>query len=318
MAGVLGRTQVFAGVLALLGSIGVTAGPAGSARAMPASFVAESGGRIVVVSAGTGRIERHLTAAKRGASAVDPALTPDGRTVWFSVRRAGKCAAHLASVPVEGGQERPVPGSGDAGPEQRPAPRPGHDQIAFSRTDCEEASQSLVVGDVDGLEGYGQTGYLPLEWNRDGTRLLADTADGRGVHLLTVNPNGAIVGAEALNPPNHSDECRLQVVGFSSDDNDGYVAVRRCGRPGENARRSLILLDRSGQPRRIVVRLPRGRDFVDRIAFDRRGHSLLYSTIPSELGKGDGQPEVTLWAWRDGKARRVIRSSPYRQPSWLP
>jgi hypothetical protein len=112
------------------------------------------------------------------------------------------------------------------------------------------------------------------------------------------------------------------VVGFSPDDNDGYVAVRRCGASGEDARRSLVLLDKDGGFRKAVVRLPRGQDFVDRLAFDTTGHSLLYSTAPVEAADGAGtqapDADVSLWRWRDGDSRRLSRQSRYRHPSWLP
>lgn len=343
----LGKKHVFVVVLAMVGSIVATGGPAGSAdrdrhrphhrdkerqagkrhqghpagQGMPARFVAEAGGRIVVVSVDGGRVEHHLTdePSGRDGAAGDPALGADGRTVWFS-RGDGRCSAHLASVPVEGGREEKVPGSGEAGAEQRPLPRPGRAQIAFARTDCKEPAESLVVGDLAGLEGYGQSGLLPMEWSRNGRHLLAEAADASDVHRLTVNDNGAIVGDVVLNPTDGATDCRVEVVGFSPDGNDGYVAVRRCGRPGENARRSLVLLDENGKRRTVLVRLPRGVEFVDGIAFDRTGHSLLYSTIPSEVRESGRatDPEVTLWVWRDGESRRVIRNSPYRAPVWLP
>ena len=78
---------------------------------LPAEFVAELHARIVVVSAATGRVVRRLTADQAGGGASDPAVSPDGRTVWFS-RGDGSCAAHLASVPAAGGPERSLPGSG--------------------------------------------------------------------------------------------------------------------------------------------------------------------------------------------------------------
>lgn len=337
----LGRTRIFVVALALLAPLGVAAGPAGSAdrdrgeeRAqgqrrsqpagdMPARFVAETGGRVAVVSVQTGRVEKYLTAGRGpGGGAVDPVVSPDGRRVWFS-RADGDCAAHLASVPVGGGKEEPVPGSGEAGPEERPLPRPGHAQLAFARTNCEEpaeSAESLVVGDLRGLEGYGQTGLVPMAWSSDGKYLLAQTSDGGEVRRLTVNNAGAIVTATVVDPPDQSKECRLEVVGFSPDDNHGYVAVRRCGKAGESAWRSLVLLDKTGGHRKTVVRLARGRDFVDRVVFDRTGHSLLFSTTRSvsEDDGGTAEPEVTLWLWRDGKVQRVVRGSPYRHPSWLP
>jgi dipeptidyl aminopeptidase/acylaminoacyl peptidase len=213
---------------------------------MPARFVAESGGRIVVVAAGTGHAEKYLTADEPGGGAADPAVSPDGRAVWFS-RTDGDCAAHLASVPTGGGREEAVPGSGEAGPEERPLPRPGYAQVAFTRTDCDEPTESLFVTDIKGLEGYGQTGLLPTAWSRNGQRLLARSSDGREVRLLTVNNAGAIVDNTLLAPPDRSKDCRLEVVGFSPDDNGGYVALRRCEEAGEGARRSLVLLNRKGR-----------------------------------------------------------------------
>jgi hypothetical protein len=334
---VLGRTRIFVVALALLGPVVMAGTPAGSAdrnrseeRAqgkrrsrpagdMPARFVTESGGRIAVVAVNTGRVEKYLTGDKAGGGATDPAVSPDGRSVWFS-RADGDCAAHLASVPVAGGKEETVPGSGEAGPEERPLPRPGYAQLAFSRTDCEEPAKSLFVTDIRGLEGYGQTGLLPVAWSRNGQHLLAQSSDGREVRLLTINNAGSIVANTALAPPDRSKDCRLQVVGFSPDDNGGYVAVRRCDEAGEDARRSLVLLNRQGEPRKVLVRLRGGHDFVDRIAFDATGHSLLFSTAPSARN-GDARrfaPEVTLWLWRDGTVKRVIRGSPYRHPAWLP
>lgn len=283
---------------------------------MPARFVAELGGRIVIVSANTGRVERHLTAALPGGGARQPTVSPDGRTVWFS-RRDGTCAAHLASVPVGGGTEEPVPGSGDAGPEGLPLPRPGRAQLAYGRVDCTEPHVALIVGDVEGREGHGQMGLVPMAWNRSGDRLLAATTDAQ-VRLVDVNGSGAIVAIHPL-APTDPEGCRLGVIGFSPDDNDGYLAVRRCG-SGDQARRSLVLLDKGGAHHRTVVRLSRGQKFVDHVTFDATGHSLLYSTAPSEAdgAAAPNDADVSLWLWRDGETRPLARQSRYRHPSWLP
>jgi hypothetical protein len=281
--------------------------------------VAQTGGRIAIVSADTGRVERLLTADQPSGGAEAPTVSPDGRSVWFS-RGDGSCAAHLASVPVTGGDEQTVPGSGDAGPEGMPLPRPGHAQLAYSRSGCEHPGEALVVGDLRGVEGHGQVGLVPLAWSRDGDHLLAAGADGTAVHLLTVNQAGAIVDDEDVAPAEGTAECRLQVVGFSPDDNGGYVAVRRCGPAGGRPQRSLVLLDRDGALRGAVLRLPRGHDFVDRPAFDATGRSVLYTTAPADAGRdagprGDG---LCLWLWRDGEARILARDGRYHHPSWLP
>jgi hypothetical protein len=293
-------------------------GEQGSANGRPAQFVAEHGGRIVVVSAETGRIDRHLTGQLPGGGAEEPALSPDGRTVWFS-RGDGSCAAHLASVPLAGGKEEKLAGSGEAGPEATPLPRPSRPHIAYSRIDCKEPGAALIVGDLAGLEGHGQLGLVPLAWSRDGTLLLATAADSDEARLLEVGESGAIVGNRALELVDTTRDCRLQVLGFSPDDNNGYVALRRCGL-GESARRTLVLLDQDGRYRRTVVRLPRGEDFIDRPAFDRSGHSLLYSSAPAERDDGAAghDAEVSLWLWRDGETRLLARQSGYRHPSWLP
>lgn len=325
--------------LTVIGSVVLAGGPAGSAdrhrgrerssrhprgetdaeRARPVHFVAEIGGRIAVVSADTGRVERHLTADTAGGGAEEPTVDPDGRTVWFS-RGDGPCAAHLASVPLAGGDERKVPDSGEAGPEGAPLPRPGRDQLAFARADCDDPDRALVVGDLGGLEAHGQIGLVPLAWSRDGEHLLARSSDGGQVHLLDIDPSGAIVADRELDAADRSPECQLEVVGFSPDDNNGYVAVRRCGPSGDEGRRSLVLLDKKGGFRRALLRLPRGQDLVDRLAFDATGHSLLYSSAPAEPGDGAGiqEDKVTLWLWRDDGARALARHSRYRHPSWMP
>jgi hypothetical protein len=286
---------------------------------MPARFVAELDGRIVVVSADTGRVERRLTADLPGGGAADPTVTSDGRGVWFS-RSDGTCAAHLAWVPVAGGNEQKLPGSGEVAAEGTPLPRPGHPQLAYTRYDCQDSNEALVVGDVRGVEAHGQIGLQPLDWSRDGGHLLAATPDGNEVHLLAISPAGGIVADDVLNPAEPSGDCRLQIVAFTRDGNGGYVAVRRCGPPGREAHRTLVLLDRDGTFRKAVLRLPRGQDFVDRVAFDDSGHSLLYSTAPAEAGgdTGAASDQITLWVWRDGELRRVARQSGYRHPSWLP
>jgi hypothetical protein len=296
-------------------------GTAEAANGMPARFVAQTGGRIAIVSADTGRVERLLTADQPSGGAEAPTVSPDGRTVWFS-RVDGGCAAHLASVPVAGGDEEKVRGSGEAGPEGMPLPRPGRAQLAYSRSGCEHPGEALVVGDLRGVEGHGQVGLVPLAWSRDGDHLLAATADGAEVHLLTVNQGGAIVDDEDVAPADPTSECQLQVVGFSPDDNHGYVAVRRCGPAGGQPRRSLVLLDRNGALRGAVLRLPRGQDFVDRPALDATGHSLLYTTAPADAGRGSGAgpggDQLALWLWRDGDSRLLARDGRYRHPSWLP
>jgi len=294
-------------------------GEQGTETGRPAQFVAERDGRIVVVSAETGRVERDLAAQLPGGGATDPALSPDGRTVWFS-RGDGACAAHLASVPLDGGKEEKLPGSGEAGPESRPLPRPGRPHIAYARGDCRDSSAAaLIVGDLAGLEGHGQLGLVPLAWSRDGRLLLASIAGSDELRLLEVSDSGAIAGNQPLPVADNSQECHLQVIGFSPDDNNGYVALRRCGQ-GESGRRTLVLLDRDGGYRRTVVRLPRGEDFLDRPAFDPTGHSLLFATASTQADQGStaGNPDVTLRLWRDGETRTLARRSGYRHPSWLP
>ena len=291
---------------------------AGNGQA-PARFVAEFAGRIVVVSAETGRAERYLTDVKPGGGASYPAVSPDGRTVWFS-RSEGACAAHLASAPVIGGKERKLPGSGEAGPETVPLPRPGRGQLAYARLDCDQPSAALIVGDLEGLEGHGQSGLVPLAWSRDGDRLLARTASGDETRLLDVNPAGAIVANRPFEPADTAADCRLAVLGFSPDDNNGYVAIRRCGPSDERGRRSLVLLDQGGNLRRTVLRLSRTQDFTDRPAFDRLGRSLLYATVPvnAEGATATDDRPVSLWLWRAGESRRLERQTRYRHPAWLP
>lgn len=292
--------------------------PAGSADGRPAMFLASLDGGIAVVSTQTGRVDRWLVAEQPDGRAKEPTLSPDGRTVWFS-RGGGACAAHLASVPLSGGNEENLPGSGEAGPEGTPLPRPGRPHIAYSRTDCKEPGTALIVGDMDGLQGRGQLGLVPLAWSRDGNLLLATADDSDEARLLEVSEDGAIVGNHRFAPVDQTAGCRLRAVGFSPDDNNGFLALRRCG-VGESTRATLVLLDQHGTYRKTVVRLPRGEDFIDRPAFDTTGHSLLFSSAPAayEGSTAAGEPEMSLWLWRDGETRVLARQSGYRHPSWLP
>ncbi|HYH52477.1 MAG TPA: hypothetical protein VEG38_23275, partial [Acidimicrobiia bacterium] len=204
--------------------------------------------------------------------------------------------------------------------ESRPLPRPGRAQLAYARRSCDKPGTALIVGDLAGLEGHGQSGLVPVAWNRSGDRLLATTAATNETRLLDVNKAGAIVASRRLQPADTEADCRLEVVGFSPDDNDGYVAFRRCGPRDERGRRSLVLLDRAGNLRRTALRLSRSQDFTDRPAFGPTGHSLLFATVPVDRGEqaAGAKPVATLWLWRDGEARYLDRQSRFRQPVWLP
>jgi hypothetical protein len=176
-----------------------------------------------------------------------------------------------------------------------------------------------VVGDLDGLAGRGRSGLVPLDWSRDGDLLLALTVKDTETRLLEVNRAGGIESSTPLRLKDPVADCRLEVVGFSPDENDGYVALRRCGRSGERARNSLVLLHRDGNLRKTVLRLPRGQDFTDRPAFDAVGHSLLYSTVPADRAdRTKGGPAISLWLWRDGETRRLERRTGLSHPAWLP
>ncbi|HEY4409839.1 MAG TPA: hypothetical protein VGO87_08145 [Acidimicrobiia bacterium] len=286
----------------------------------PAEFVAELNGRIVVVAAANGRIVRRLTPEAPGGGASGPAVGPGGRTVWFS-RGDGSCASHIAFVPAAGGPERSLPGSGEDGPESTPLPRPGHDQLAYARGDCHGATGTLVVGDLQGLRAHGQSGLVPLAWSRDGDHLLARASDHDELHLLDIAGSGAITDDRVLAVTDRAADCRLQVLGFSPDDNGGYVATRHCGPSSGEARRSLVLLGRDARVASTVLRLPRGQDFVGSPVFDPKGHSLLYATAPVEAAgtrNGNGSDDVSLWLWRDGDLSRLARPSHYGDPAWLP
>jgi len=286
---------------------------------MPARFVAELDGQILVVSAETGRVQRRLAAPQSGGGAENPAVTADGRTVWFT-RVDGTCAAHIASVPVAGAAtERKLPGSGEAGAELFPLPRPDRPQVAFTRYHCNDGKVALIVGDVRGVESHGQRGFIPQAWSRDGAHLLAITARGDGLRLLDVNNAGAVVSDQAVNPADPSPGCSLNIVGFSPDDNGGYTALRRCRADGHgDTQPTLVLLDKTGAVRQTVLRLARGEDFGTVLAFDRSGHSLLFSTVPAGGTAADRANPETLWVWRDGTIRLLARQSRYRDAAWVP
>ena len=137
--------------------------------------------------------------------------------------------------------------------------------------------------------------------------MAAMQGGGRGWDMLQMVRRGLVRAEEVVRNPK-------ELLGLLT------AAERRCGPSGDQARRGLVLLDRNGGFRSAVVRLPRGYDFVDRLAFDGTGHSLLFSTAPPQAGgsAGTAADDVTLWLWRDGEVRRLARQSRYRHPSWLP
>ena len=231
--------------------------------------------------------------------------------MWFS-RGDGTCAAHLASVPVAGGKERSCPARARSA-RKIPLPRPGRPE-APSPAATAKTQEALVVGDLRGLEGYGQTGLRPVAWSRDRSSARSGR---RRQHARPRHQQGRRHRGQpgALPGPHRP---RLPAGGRRVQPRQKQRLRRPppLRRPATR-RRSLVLLDKNRGPRKRWSALPRAR--TSPAAFDPTGRSLLYSPSPAIVESGaTGNPPITLWLWRDGESRRVDRQTTYTSPAWLP
>ncbi len=172
--------------------------------APPRQAVAVVNGRLALVSTATGRIERYITEALPGGGASDPTLTPDGTTVYFS-RGDGTCAAHLASVSLDGGPEQIVVASRDNSVNSAPSLSADGRWLTYRHSLCNlqagaPGRDSVVIRDLTTrqerrIELDPEQGVVPQRaLNSDGTRVLTESLGffsvrdvGSGKSLLVVD-----------------------------------------------------------------------------------------------------------------------------------
>lgn len=172
------------------------------------TIVAVTGEADIVVLGLDGEIRRTLVPHGTGADGL--ALSPDGRTVFFS-RFATECASEIAQVSVEGGPVVPI------GPGRAPAVSFDGTRLAYAAdADC-DGQDELVVRELDTGEeqrwpdldpGAGDEG-LPvaltrLSWSPDGRTVAyaVQLEDGVGMQLHDVTKATTVTGnARRLQPP---------------------------------------------------------------------------------------------------------------------
>lgn len=117
------------------------------------------------------------------ASDVQPAISPDGRSVAFASDRAGSWDIWL--MDMNGG--RPVRITDDPAEEVHPSWSPKGDRVVFSALSVRGGQWELWIADADGGSGKKFIGYglFPV-WSPRGDKILYQRARERGSNLFSI------------------------------------------------------------------------------------------------------------------------------------
>ena len=168
--------------------------PAPTAPGEPGAIVAvTTDQRVVAISPSTGEILRTLVPAQPGGGPSQLAMSPDHHTVWFS-RGQSSCAAALATVPLAGGPENKIAGTGSNQADTLPALDPSGRLVAFSRYQCAANAYQVAVAPVTNaaqpvrtMAGVQAAG---LAWSPDSALLAVGSASRDHLQLVSVSKTG--------------------------------------------------------------------------------------------------------------------------------
>jgi hypothetical protein len=296
-----------------------------AAGQVPETFVADLGGRVAVLSTGTGKVVRTLRAPSAGTSEHSVGLSPDRNTVYFSSTGASACdQPGIFRVPFYGGPAvRVVANETAVGPIASSA---DGSRLAYVASACPDSGRNdVVLRDANGALLHRWSGMpagagsLKVSLSPDGGQLAVTVFDGldpAGVRVL--DAAGASVDDGRL-LESSDPGCRLVNAAFQPR-TGRLAAFERClpkdlqsGVP----RFRLVYLDpASGRllSRSLAFDDHTGGDLhVSSLDFDQSGRYLLYS-VSSADPVSSQQPRPATGTWWSGGGRPVRIHDDQRDP----
>jgi hypothetical protein len=305
----------------------------------PATFFAETKDqRIAIVSSTNGEVVRYLTDQQPGGGAGGFALSPDGKTLYFS-RGLGTCAGQVSKLDLATGTEKalvpppvtsappPTDGLEHSVVDGEVSVRPDGRALAFGRYHCDTRVADLVIVPLQpqGPEvigpGLGQP-LGPRSWTPDGSHVIVGTQDyntgGSSWAAVDVAEDGTIGHSHPITTPSGACRFFIHLVNPSSG---LLVASKSCGTQGPTLQVSLVEFDLSTE--RVVRTLvdgPAGQS-LGPTTIDASGRFLLYETDKSRppdavISDSNPSPPPHEWLLVDGTSTPFPQADAYNGIDW--
>jgi hypothetical protein len=273
--------------------------------------VAIRDGRVAVLSTGTGRVLRFLTAARPFPDDT-PAVDDRRQTVYFT-RGTGKCNAPLLAVPYGGGAARVV----DRSPGRHLYPtvdRSSH-RMAYLSYSCQPGSDVVTVrnlrtGRTRGITvPSGKAELQSMAWvqNRPVLAVVVWRLDlpeqPTELRLLDPRRSRTVLQGRLVTP---AGGCVFSQVARRGPRNE-LAAAEICFLAGERFQRLVTVNPVAGVRGRVLGRVPADQGFVNSLDVDGSGRHLIYMAVPAIGAPG-------AYTWRNGASRRLATDVIY--PSW--
>jgi hypothetical protein len=279
------------------------AGTGGPAR--PHELVAIENGKVLVLDSQDGHVIRPLVEERDAQNASSVAVTPDGKTVFFTraIRTPGceqDAVAEIVTVPVGGGELRTVAHG------QQPVVSPDGGQIAFGAPDDPNgcgAPTHLAVGPVDAtgpsafraiVVGADVANVEPVAWDPDGFSIVVRVIPNGGDkhQFFEVDPRADQPAPAEVKLPKDS-----SFTGFLGSSGD-RVVVRYTA---DGNATEVDAVDAGTGAVKVKLFEVSGRS-IDSLSVDATGDHLLFATV----GFSPQRPEEPrLWRWSRGDTQPI-------------
>jgi hypothetical protein len=278
---------------------------------IPRTFAAIRDGRVAVLSTGTGRLLRYLTAAHPLGGATGPAVDDRRQTVYFA-GTTGTCNVPLLAVPYGGGRARVVDGS--PGRHLSPTLDRSSHRLAYLSFSCTQVLDMITVRDL--RTGHTRSLTIPpaaevqsMAWVQDRPVLavvvwrldlpgrptqlhLLDTRRSRSVH------QGRLVTAAA--------GCDFTQVARRGPRNK-LAAAEICFIDGKRFQRLVDVDPVAGSRGRVLATVPADHGYVNSLDVDGSGRHVMYMGMSTTAGP-------SAYVLQDGRPRRLTTDVTF--PTW--